>query len=140
DSSGTLYVGDSNRVRKVTSAGVVTTLAGSAGSFGNVDGTGTGAQFNDVSALAVDGAGNVLVVDNNANTVRMINTDGVVGTVGGVNQVAGNRDGTGDVATFSQPGGIAVVGHTYYIVDSGNNTIRKGVAPNHSTGDFDGDG
>ena len=54
---------DNNTIRKITSAGVVTTLAGTAGSSGSADGTGAAARFNRPYGVAVDGAGNVFVAD-----------------------------------------------------------------------------
>jgi sugar lactone lactonase YvrE len=72
DSAGTLYVTDNNRIRKVTSAGVVTTLAGSTTGSSYVDGTGTAAQFCVPSGVAVDSAGNVYVADTNNHRIRKI--------------------------------------------------------------------
>ena len=72
DSVGNVYVADSynQTIRKVTPGGVVTTLAGLAGSYGGADGTGSGARFNYPSGVAVDSAGNVYVADTYNNTIR----------------------------------------------------------------------
>ena len=62
---GNVYVADTdnNTIRKVTPAGVVTTLAGQAGTSGTNDGTGSAARFYDPFGVAVDSAGNVYVAD-----------------------------------------------------------------------------
>ena len=67
DSTGIVYVADTNNhtIRKIAAGGVVTTLAGLAGSFGGTDGTGNAARFNSPRGMAVDGAGTLYVADTN---------------------------------------------------------------------------
>ena len=124
DSSGTVYVGDSgnHRIRKITSVGVVTTLAGS-GVAGFADGTGSAAQFNFPTGVAVDPSGTVYVADN--QRIRKITPAGVVTTLAG-SGVAGFADGTGSAAQFNYPRGVAVDSSgTVYVADRYNNRIRK---------------
>jgi len=73
DGAGNVYVADlgNHLIRKITSAGVVTTLAGSAGNVGSADGTGIAARFNAPGGVALDGAGNLYVADIFNNTIRM---------------------------------------------------------------------
>lgn len=132
DASFNVYVVDQNRViRKITSAGVVTTLAGSTTTTGSADGTGTLAQFDHPAGLAVDGAGNLFVSDSNNNTIRRITPNGVVSTIGGAAGQIGSADGTGSNALFNHPSGLAVDGAgSLYIADTYNNAIRKGVSAN----------
>ena len=128
DSAGNVYVADSgnNTIRKMTSGGVVTTLAGSAGQFGSADGTNNVALFNDPSGIAVDGAGNLYVADTGNNTIRRVTGSGVVTTLAGSVGEPGSADGTNGTAQFNNPIGVAVdsVGNVY-VADAGNNTIRK---------------
>lgn len=72
DSAGNLYVadGDNSTIRKVTSAGVTTTLGGLAGYTGSADGAGSDARFFYPRGVAVDSAGNVYVADTSNNTIR----------------------------------------------------------------------
>ena len=128
DGSGNVYVADTynHTIRKVTSGGVVTTLAGTAGVIGSDDGTGSAAQFSYPAAVAVDGAGNVYVADSGNNTIRKITPGGVVTTLAGTPGTGGSADGTGSAAQFSIPNCIAVDGSgTLYVADTGNLTIRK---------------
>jgi sugar lactone lactonase YvrE len=130
DSADNIYVADSGNatIRKITSAGVVTTLAGASGVFGSADGTGGNARFGTPSAVAVDGAGNVYVVDTNNSLVRKITPAGVVTTLGGVPGIAGSADGTGSNALFYSPYGVAAdSAGNIYVADTVNNTIRRGV-------------
>ncbi len=99
DGSGNVYVADylNDTVRKITPSGVVSTLAGLAGSYGSADGTGPAARFTDVSAVAADGSGNVYVADTRNETIRKITPSGVVSTVAGLTGSQGNVDGTGSL-------------------------------------------
>lgn len=126
DASGNLYVADSgnNKIRKITPAGLVSTLAGS-GLEGSIDGTGSAANFYAPSGVAVDGAGNVYVADRLNHKIRKITPGGVVSTFAG-SGVQGSADGTGTAASFAGPWGIAVdASGNVYIADSGSNKIRK---------------
>lgn len=128
DSAGNLYIADSNNqtIRKISDAGIVTTLAGAPGVFGSSDGTGALASFSSPQGVAADGAGNVYVTDTNNQTVRKISPAGVVKTLAGSAGVTGSADGAGPAAEFDLPAGIAVDGAGHiYVADSNNQTIRK---------------
>jgi sugar lactone lactonase YvrE len=127
DSAGNVYVADTgnNTIRVITSAGTVTTLAGSVGFTGSADGAGSSARFSSPSGIAVDAAGNIYVSDRGNNTIRMVTSAGVVTTLAGLAGTPGFADGTGRSARFSSPSGIAVDGAgTIYVADTGNDTIR----------------
>ncbi|MEO8427505.1 MAG: hypothetical protein ABI651_10380 [Verrucomicrobiota bacterium] len=72
DSATNIYVADTlnHTIRKVTTAGVVTTLGGMPGNIGTANGTGSAARFSNPTGLAVDGGGNVYVADFYFNTIR----------------------------------------------------------------------
>ena len=126
DVAGTLYVADqgSNRIRKITPAGVVTTLAGS-GSAGFADGQGVAAEFASPTGVAVSADGTVYVADTGNNCIRQISQAGVVTTLAG-SGTAGFANGTGTVARFNRPAGIAIdAGGVLYVADNGNNRIRQ---------------
>lgn len=128
DQGGNVYVSDSGNhiIRKLTSAGMVTTLAGMAGVMGSADGVGAAARFSYPAGLAVDGSGNVYVADSYNFSVRKITPGGVVTTLAGTAISAGSTDGTASNARFSFPDAVAVdnAGNVF-VADSGNNTIRK---------------
>ena len=130
DSAGNVYVADANdTIRRITPAGVVSTLAGITGIAGSNDGTGTGAQFNSPAGLALDSAGNLYVADSANDVIRMVTPSGVVTTLAGRVLMQGGIDGTGDTALFTTPLGVAVDGGgNLYVADSYSDTIRKGGA------------
>jgi sugar lactone lactonase YvrE len=126
DASGNIYVADTgnHKIRKITPAGVVSTLAGS-GSYGSTDGTGTAAIFAFPNGVALDASGNVYVADTNNNKIRKITSAGVVSTFAG-SGTQGSIDGTGTAASFDYPTGVAVdASGNVYVADTFNNKIRK---------------
>jgi sugar lactone lactonase YvrE len=126
DAAGNVYVADTynDKIRKITSAGVVSTFAGS-GDFGSTDGTGTAASFKFPQGVAVDASGNVYVADTYNHKIRKITSAGVVSTLAGSGEVD-STDGTGTAASFNGPGGVALdAAGNVYVADRGNNKIRK---------------
>jgi trimeric autotransporter adhesin len=136
DASNNLYIADPNNwcVRKVNSAGVITTFAG-AGATATALGDGgpaTAALIMTPSAVAVDAAGNVYIVDYNQR-IRKVTPAGIISTVAG-NGTAGSSGDNGP-ATAAQinlatgialsPGGIALdKSGNIYISDYGNSKVR----------------
>lgn len=131
DSSGNVYVSDSGgafTIRKVTSAGVATTIAGTPGTIGGADGTGPAAQFNALNGIAIGADGNLYVTDA-ADTIRKVTPAGVVTTLAGTYRVAGWTDGVGPTALFNDPTGIAVDSKgNLFVADNSNQTIRESYA------------
>jgi sugar lactone lactonase YvrE len=128
DRTGNVFVADTfnQTIRKITPAGLVTTLAGGPGSIGSADGTGRSARFNFPYSVAVDQAGNVFVADTMNHTIRRVTPSGVVTTLAGTAGTPGTNDGTGQSARFSMPTGVAVDrAGSLFVADSGNATIRK---------------
>jgi len=128
DGQGNVLVADmsNDTLRKITPAGVVSTLAGQAGVSGNLDGPGSQAQFNAPYGVAVDKAGNVYVSDSGNNAIRKISSAGVVSTLAGLPGYPGRADGLGDNARFWNPQGLVVDDNGNLLVaDTGNNAIRK---------------
>jgi hypothetical protein len=127
DGSGNLFVIDADYVRKVTSAGVVTTIAGSLGAvLGTSDGPAADANFDDPLGIAVDASGNVYIADTKSAIIRKLSTAGEVTTLAGTYRAFGSADGTAGAANFSSPTGVAVdASGNVYVSDSGNFEVRK---------------
>lgn len=145
DAGGNLYVADggaseqvfdnkAHTIRKVTPAGVVTTLAGRSGTgYGHADGLGAAAQFGVPTGISADAAGNLYIADQGngyvISSVRKITPDGAVTTLAGGLVYApwpGCADGVGAAASFARAMGTAVdASGNVYVTDGLCNTIRK---------------
>lgn len=128
DSGGNAFVADTGNqtIRRITSTGVTTTFAGSAGSAGSADGTGAAARFQSPLGITRDGSNNLYVTDPLTQTVRRITTSGVVTTFAGTNGSSGALDGSGIAASFSSPSGAVVDSNgNIFVADTANGTVRK---------------
>ena len=128
DLSGNVYVAEAynNLIRKITAAGIVSTLAGN-GLPGFANGNGTAAQFQFPNALVTDSLGNVYVADGDNNCIRKISPAGVVSTFagGGGDERPGFSDDIGTAALFNLPDGITMDPKgNIYVADENNNCIR----------------
>ena len=125
DLSGNLFVTENGRIRKVTSAGVVTIFSGTGSSNGYLDGPAGTAGFKNPSGIAVDLSGHVYVADTGNHKIRKITPGGEVSTLAGSGSV-GSIDGTSMAARFSSPEGVAVdIRGNVFVADTFNNEIRK---------------
>lgn len=125
DHSGNVYVADqgNNTIRKITPSGNVSTLAGTAGVAGSVNGM--NATFNLPTGVTIDNFENLYVADAGNNLIRMITPAGLVSTFAG-NGAKGFADGQGLAAVFNYPTGITIDDYNnIYIADEHNNIIRK---------------
>jgi gliding motility-associated-like protein len=121
DKAGNIYVDDSNnkKIRKVTPAGVVSTLTLTS----NVNGP--GGILNAPSGLAIDGAGNLYLGDMNDNRIKEISTAGVITDVAGSGS-QGDDDGPAATATFNQPGSLTFDANgNLFVAEEGGNNIRE---------------
>jgi serine/threonine-protein kinase len=146
DAAGNMYVADMSncRIRKISSAGIVSTLAGS-GAFAFADGVGASAQFYEPNDVAVDASGNVYVADTNNNRIRKITPEGVVTTYAGSTE--GYANGPAATAKFYRPDAVAVdaAGNVYVAETTRIRKITAGgivstLAGNSIIGSADGTG
>ena len=128
DGSGNLYIADflNNRIRKVDSSGVITTVAGT-GTAGFSGGRATSARINNPSGVAVDGSGNLYIADTENHRVRKVNSSGGISTVAGTGTSGSSGDGgSATAALLDTPLAVAVDGSgNLYISDFFNDRIRK---------------
>lgn len=137
DKEGTVYVADTSNstIRTITTSGVVSTVAGNAGSNGSADGTGAAAQFRFPQGIAVDRNGTLYVADTENSTIRVVHPGGIVTTMAGNPAPnVGNADGIGSAAQFDQPTGIAVDENgNVFVADTFNQAIRRITPDGHVT-------
>jgi sugar lactone lactonase YvrE len=126
DHAGDLLVADSSndRVRKIDSSQIVTTIAGGYIGDGKL---GTGASLNSPQHIAFDAAGNLYIADSSANRVRKVSTNGIITTFAGTGITGYSGDsGPASAATLNQPDAVAADGSgNIFVADNGNGVIRK---------------
>jgi hypothetical protein len=105
-----------NNIRKITPAGRVTTVAGSADASGSDDGVGTAALFNRPSGIAIDSAGNLYISDFDNATIRKLTPGRVVTTIAGTAGITGIL--LGATPRFQAPSCLAILGDSLLINDS----------------------
>ena len=120
DGAGNVYTTDSHRLRKITSSGAVTTLAGGV-LVGTKDGVGSDAQFGNLQGLTADDEGNIYVTDRQFLNIRKITKSGSVTTLAG-SGVKGLVDGPGATAQFVDPINVLVDQSGNLLVADGNST------------------
>ena len=138
DAAGNLYIADTsnNRIRKVDTNSIITTVAGNGtNGFSGDGGTATNASLglpgglgmNAVAGLCMDKQGNLYITDLGNNRIRKVNTNGIITTFAGNGNNAYSGDGGQAAnASLSEPTGIAVdCSGNLYIADMGNSRIRK---------------
>lgn len=128
DAAGNVWVADSGNhtIRRITSAGMVETVAGVPDAWGAVDGPAANAKFNGPVDVAVATDGRVFISDGFNHVIRCLGTNGMVTTVAGQAGAADWADGQGAQARFWNPAGL-IFDHAgnLYVADSRNHVIRK---------------
>lgn len=131
DIIGNLYIADAgnNRIRKVDTNGIITTIAGTgAAAFSGDGGPATAACLSYPTGIIVDTTtSNIYIGDANNNVVRKIDTNGIITTIAGTGVIGYSGDGAlATLATLNKPQGLTIdTAGTVYVSDGGNNVIRK---------------
>ena len=135
DVIGNLYIADlySNRIRKVGTNGIITTIAGNGngapnfGAYSGDGGTATNAGLYWPTGVAIDAAGNLYIADEYNNRIRKVGTNGIIATVAGNGGYGFSGDGgVATNASLHMPSGVAIdAAGNLYIADSNNHRIRK---------------
>ncbi len=131
DGAGNLYIADrgNDRIRRVTPAGIISTVAGGGGprGFGGDGGPATRAQLNLPENVAVDAAGNLYIADTGNHRVRKVSPDGVITTVVGTGTAGFNSDGgLGPQTQLNGPNDVAVDAFgNLYVADRNNHRVRR---------------
>ncbi len=131
DATGNVYIADlgNNRIRKVTPAGVISTVAGTGGyGYGGDGGPATGARLSSPAGVALDASGNLFIADTFNARVRKVDAGtGRIITVAGTGQLGSGGDGgAATSARFFNPAGLAVdAAGNLYIADTGDQRVRR---------------
>ena len=135
DAAGNVYIADyfNNAVRKVSHAGIITTIAGTGVAGYNGDNMpATAAQLNGPMGVTLDASGNIYIADKFNERVRKIDTDGNITTIAGTGYHGGyggydyNNEGPATAANLTYPASVALdCSGNIYIADMGSETIRK---------------
>lgn len=151
DRAGNAYVADrgNNVIRKISVAGIISTIAGTGvGGYNGDNIAATNAQINNVTGVALDGAGNVYIADLSNYRIRKVDTFGVISTVAGTGIAGYNGDGiAATLARLNNPRGVSVdVASNVFIADQANGRVRKVLAngmiitvAGNGTGGYGGD-
>jgi uncharacterized protein (TIGR03437 family) len=127
DSAGNIYVADqgNNKVRMISTGGVISTFAGAATYALGDGGPATGAQLSAPSSLAFDAAGNLYITDTGHNRIREV-SGGTISTFAGTGACCYEGDGgPASAAELNSPWGILVdPSGRMFVSDTGNNAIR----------------
>ena len=155
DASGNLFIAEywSERVRKVDTNGLISTVAGNGDwNYTGDGGQATDATLNGPTGVTVDAFGNLFIVDADNSRIRKVDTNGIITTVAGDGQYSFSGDGGQATNAAMAPQGVAVDGYgNLFIADTANNRVRKvntdgiistvaGKGPNNQGGTFSGDG
>lgn len=124
DAAGNLYVGDGGQVRRVSAAGVVSTLAGNPNAWGNVDGYRGAARFSLPRSMVVDSKGNLILTDGNC-ALRRLAPDGTVSTLAGQANACGYVNGSGSDVRLGYVRYLAIDREDNVYFTDGYQTIRK---------------
>jgi sugar lactone lactonase YvrE len=138
DAAGDVYLSDSGnqRIRKVSAAGVISTVAGNGtAGFSGDGGAATNAELNAPFGIAVDGKGTLYIADVQNMRVRKVTAAGVISTAAGTGVAGFTGDGGAAAsAQLKEPNGVAVdAGGNVYVADLGNARVRKVAAGMIST-------
>jgi hypothetical protein len=127
DGAGNLYIGEHSRVRRVTAAGIISTVAGTGTwGFSGDGGPATSARIGVVSDIAVDTLGRLYIVDNASQRIRRVDGNGIIRTIAGNGEFHASGDGGPALSAGMAPRAVLVdsAGHVYFS-DGSNDTVRR---------------